>query len=498
MGKKIIKIMISVLIVCTLLMGCNNYKYGPLSGNYSSTTDVVSNGGFVSQYGEFTYFINGIDYNYSDNTFGSPVKATLMRVKTTDIYSETAEYQIVVPRLMVTGSYTQGFYISGDYVYYATPTSAKNKTGTVEYGYLDFTRTKLDGTETLKLPYFRLESNTTDFRFMEMNDTVYIVYVLDNDIYSYNTSTEEVTVIIDDAATVILSSTLGVNTVYYTKDVIDAVTENPASYNEVYSINGDGSDNKLIISGLGKSRDINPTTTIDINNKQITLIKAANGYLYFTAKDNYNTTSEYGYAVKLTNLVLDGDDDDSAEIQNFFKAIKIDNLANVTATTIFIEDNTLLYVDATYGILKYTYAYDTVTKVCTSDKVAIVNNPTTPTLLYVLGDYLYYSQAGTNGNNLFRIKFNGVKADYYSPRVEMYKSQQIGAVDYSTSWFTPEIIGDTLFYANTADLGYNYVFVFDLTKWDIEVYTDYEALLLGTRSTADEEAYQTALEALEE
>jgi hypothetical protein len=499
MGKKIIKIMISVLVVCTLLMGCTNYKYGPLSGDYSSSAAVESNGGFVSQKGDYTYFINGIDYNYSDNTFPNPVKASLMRVKTADIYSDTAEYQIVVPRLMVTGAFVQGFYISGDYVYYATPTSAKNKAGTVEYSYLDLTRTKLDGTDTLKLPYFRLETNTTDFRFMEFNNTVYIVYVLDNDIYSYNTSTKTETVLVDDAAAVILSSNLGENTLYYTKDVKDVGTENIASYNEVYSINGDGSDNKLIISGLGKDRDKNPTTTIDINNKMITLIKASDGYLYYTAKENNNLDSEYGYALKLSNLTADSNaENDDDEIQNFFKAVKINNLDYVKATTVFIEDNEMLYVDSTYGIIRYTYSYNVDTDECTSTELQIVKQPSTPELLYTKGVYLYYKEAGTNGSKLFRIQFDGFEENYYknySSLVVFYEKQQIGEIDYSKSWYNPEIIGDTLFFPNAANLSYNYVFVYDLTKWNIEDNEEYKAHFLGIRSDADQESYETAYEA---
>ena len=520
MGKKIFKIMISVLIVCSLLAGCNNYKYGPLSGDYTSTEPVVSNGGFVAQYGDYTYFINGIDFNYSDNTFGEPVKASLMRVKTTQLSSEDAEYQIVVPRLLVTGAYNQGFYISGDYVYYATPTNAKDKAGTVQYSYLDFTRTKLDGTDTYDKRYFWLDDNTVDYRFMEINNIVYIVYVKDNDIYSYNTSTKTTTTIVDDAAAptssssssssssststaaaVILPSVLGETTIYYTKAVTEKLSddkENTLSYNEIYSIDGDGSNNRLLISGLGKSRDKNPLTTIDINNKMMTLIKAENGYIYFTAVENYNESSEYGYVVKVSDLTIDGNDEsDAAEIENFFKAEKINNLTYMVDSTIFIENSTMIYYDST-NIVRYNYSYDALTDICTETTVPIVKNSSSPTMLYLNGDYAYYTESGTDGSKLYRINFIGEEENYlenYSHNVTYYEKEQIGDIEYENTWYAPEIIGNTLFFANAnSTLAFDYVYIFDLTKRDTETNESYKAQFIGTRSDADQESYNTAYE----
>ena len=51
---------------------------------------------------------------------------------------------ILVPK--VVGFENGGFYIFDNYIYYASPTILKDRTGTVRFDLVDFYRTKLDGT----------------------------------------------------------------------------------------------------------------------------------------------------------------------------------------------------------------------------------------------------------------------------------------------------------------------------------------------------------------
>ena len=69
-----------------------------------------------------------------------------------------------------------GIYIYGDYVYYATPTADKDKDNNVANTHLDFKSAKLDGTETMKGYYFRLSSNSANYRFVEVDGVVYCMY----------------------------------------------------------------------------------------------------------------------------------------------------------------------------------------------------------------------------------------------------------------------------------------------------------------------------------
>ena len=47
--------------------------------------EVVSNGGFVVEKGNYVYFINGVEAYSSDNTYGTPVKGALMRIAKSDL-----------------------------------------------------------------------------------------------------------------------------------------------------------------------------------------------------------------------------------------------------------------------------------------------------------------------------------------------------------------------------------------------------------------------------
>ena len=64
----------SIAAACTLLAataasmaGCG-YSFKPLDGAPAADAEVVSQGGFVVQKGDYVYFINGVETYTSDNT----------------------------------------------------------------------------------------------------------------------------------------------------------------------------------------------------------------------------------------------------------------------------------------------------------------------------------------------------------------------------------------------------------------------------------------------
>ena len=69
---------------------------------------------------------------------GEVEKGALVRVKTSDIGTKNANVEPVIPKLATTGSATNGVFIYGDNVYYASPYDEKDKTGTVRSDYVDF------------------------------------------------------------------------------------------------------------------------------------------------------------------------------------------------------------------------------------------------------------------------------------------------------------------------------------------------------------------------
>ncbi len=249
-SKKIISLVAAATLAFSALTlsGCSDedYKGEVLVGGYDAAATVSSNGGFVVEKGDFVYFINGKENNTADNTYGNVVKGALMRISKTQLAAgEYSAAQIVVPSLFVSGNYDAGVYIYGDKVYYATPTTDKNNAGEVENSYLDFKWSTLDG-RTAPMggenDYFlRLSSNTTKYRFVEVDGVVYCMYEEDGKLKSLNVAAGTTRVLVEGASSFYYDTQDLTNpNVYYTMGVtynVDQENTTSASYNQIYCVN---------------------------------------------------------------------------------------------------------------------------------------------------------------------------------------------------------------------------------------------------------------------
>lgn len=477
MGKKVFGFAAVLMASALILTGCGGtYKHGPLGGNIFSG-EVVSNGGFVVEKGDYVYFINGVETSSSDNTFGTPVKGALMRAKKTDL----TEPEIVVPRLMVAGDYTAGIYIYGDYVYYATPTTAKNKAGEVESSWLDFSRTKLDGTDTPKEPFFRLESNTTPYRFMQTGDNVCVVYYdsTEKDIVSYNVNTGKSNVIAEEISAYVFPDEKDGDLIYYTKAVKNEETEESEVYNAIYSVRGDGSEQKMVLNGMGIQKynslpdaDKPQTVPTEMQGLTFTLIKSAAGAVYYSTAVVNGDSSLVRY-YKATSF----GEDTVKNVKDAAEVVEINNSSVLSASTI-LTDRGMIYVDSARGIVLYNYENKTESKAyLAGDKAKEAK------LLYVAGDYLYYTLTSGSGFNLWRVNF---AEDTVIP-----ESEKVTDTVFYSGWYSPELIGDRLYFASAEDRTYNYVYVIDMTKYTEE---EYKPAMIGKMNDADTETEQKAQE----
>ena len=253
-GKKLLLLLLAFALVIALFAGCSGgttasqVVYDEANGAKGGT--VTSNGGFVVQKGEgenaWFYFINGVETSSSDNTYGSVVKGSLMRISAGDMKNGNYEAaQTVVPELFVAGDYTAGVYIYGDYVYYATPNTLRNLDGEVESGYLNFRRASLDGSAMTDY-YVQVSSNTTEYRFVEENEVVYLLYLdsTDSEIHSYNTQSSVDTVLAKGYTAAEFDDSDPENpVVYYTMPVTTPNTYSASSgsgsteaYNQLYRV----------------------------------------------------------------------------------------------------------------------------------------------------------------------------------------------------------------------------------------------------------------------
>ena len=315
-SKKIISIIAAAALSFSALAltGCGTEKYkgDQLTAGYDKTATVSSNGGFAVEKGDYVYFINGSASNTADNTYGDVVKGALMRISKAQLATEKySEAQVVIPSLFVAGDMTAGIFIYGEYVYYATPTTDKDtKTGEVQNTYLDFKRSKLDGSEAPmdgKNDYmFRLSTNSAKYRFVEEGGKVYCLYEEDGDLKSYlcDGKENEATVLVSGASSFYYDLKDPTNpNVYYTMGVtydLDKASQTTAKYTQVYSVNAANTavTDKATASYKVLDKDGNEIKTYDFDEKFMEEKAEEKSY----DLGDYTT---YPY-VNLGTLVLDG------------------------------------------------------------------------------------------------------------------------------------------------------------------------------------------------
>ncbi len=251
--KKLLAFASAAVLACGAcsLAGCGT-KFTLPTGGPKAEDEVASNGGFVVEKGDYYYFINGKETYTANNSYGKPVKGALMRAKKTDVQSGKGDAEIVVPSLMVAGSYEGGLFIYGDRIYYATPTNLKNTSGVVQNAFLDFASVNLNGGE--RKEYVRVPVNSTDYRFIEEDGTVYLVYYEDQHfssdsnapdhvLHSYNTKTDTDVVLAQDltGGPIFHKTEKGSTDIYYTMAVTDGLdsdksTPTAENYNQIYRV----------------------------------------------------------------------------------------------------------------------------------------------------------------------------------------------------------------------------------------------------------------------
>lgn len=545
---------ISLVAVATMLASTlafsacgNNYQPGNDLTMPDTNVAAVSNGGFAVEQGEYVYFINGVESYTANNTYGDVVKGALYRIKKADLTTNPGAAEVVIPTLIGSQNFETGLYIYGDRIYYATPTTDKNLHGEVENSWIDFKSAKLDGTETMKGYMFRLSSNTTNFRFVEVNGVVYCMYEESGALKSYNTQTKETTVLVKGASSYFFDEKNVENpNVYYTMGVTYNIASDKATaakYNQIYKVNAAATatvDAKTASYTVKDGRTYTfDKAYLEKQNEEAKKEAQKNNtdYEAIYVFDDYST---YPY-VNLGTLVVDGvgtmsEKTQFNDVDNFSAAAELDGYTYTitryenngvyytrkevtpntrlyyvadtttadaiganTASDVVALDTTKASASALFEVVDGTHRYiylsgNNVYRATAKEDgsleedVKLFGNASGKTLWKTEGDYLYFYGAGegTSGNVLSRIKYNA-DAESYHPITNLdmgaeYRPVTLDYVDMADSWYLPEIIGDTLLYANAQTVGstsYNYIYATKLgTAEEIEANNEkYEAVL---------------------
>ncbi len=522
-GKKIFLLLLALALALGVLAGCDkSYKVTPLEGYVSSDNAAESNGGFVVKKDNWFYFVNGAQDYSTDNTFGSVVKGSLMRISETDLAAGNySAADIVVPSLMISEDHTSGVFIYGDYVYYATPNTVRNINGEIESSYLNFKSTRLDGTETMRNYYAQVSDNTTAYRYVQIDGTVYLLYIdsTNTEIHSVNTQTGENTVLVSGYSNYAFDATDFNNpVVYYTMPVVKkntyqyhadeahAHSENE-SYNQLYCVRADATESPytfdfsegyvdtslkegdegyemeyvnfgtLILDGIGSEKS--EASPFNHDWAEGVRIDSARGFTYAPVKytdgtliltvTNLDASVSFVYALDDAAIGSDWNSiaaNPGSGSTGSLSPVSVSSDKATSSALYYEQDGSLYYIYVSTGnaITRIRVSSDAADRDYIGETTYLARQQEGATLLYLQDGYLYYSKAGTNGKSLYRIRYDGAAADYVqfgneSENLQDYRPTQYLALDYNSSWFAPEVVGGYLFFDNAESYAENYVYV---------------------------------------
>lgn len=474
---KVITFLLAVVCLSTAFVGCGKSDWGGTTLNKWGA--VKSNNGFVAETENYVYFINGQGSNTEDNTFGAPVKGSLMAITKTDfVQGKTEKAEIVVPKLFVASDYNAGLYLSGDYVYYGTPSLDKDSSGKVANSEMAFAKSKLDGTETKIL--FTVGSLSTEYRILEKDGNVYIVYydqtakavkvydvsgakttVLSKTDDTADTSLAEYKFVEDtsDGVAVVFTETVYAEKYYSEKAEKDGYSRTTAQYNVVYKYSVGDEKPVEVLNG----KEYAYTYTLTYTDGRC---------VFYTQTDVNGNAKVYGTL--------------SSEIADTTKRQLINDSTSlatstyiVSLTEIYKYDSDALTIYKTTLVGSEIKVRETVAKVDSISSIATID-----------GDYIYYYNSD---NNLYRIKMCDGSAN----------AERVSEDSATATWYAPEIltIGNDKFmlYCDSSSLGNYYIKYVNISNTAVE---DDDAVdgyslsgntLLGKITAEDSAKYVVAL-----
>ena len=391
--KKLLGIVLVLAVVLSALTACS----GNFKGVENYDGEVSSNGGFAVVKGEYVYFINGLASSTDDNTFGKVTKGALVRAKLADVkdFGKTPASEVVVPKLIYTDydSANKGFYIFGDYVYYTTPSADKDKTGTVQNTIVNFTRTKLDGTDTSVIA--SAEGLSTPYRYVAKGSDVYLtVYTTrensdgdsENALITYDVKGKEVKTS-KAVSTYVFSDDAANAYAFYEKKAYNENLGEDEDFNEVYRYSLVGEDEVLVLSGAGMYTSDSGIGTQGAN---FAFVKytAAQLYLTETFVDTSVSTIKRYYGVNVADLT-------ASTAENLGKLVLL-NKGTSQASKAFASDSvyhaldSIIYNDSTYGLVRYNYNEQDDLLTFGVEKLLYSEDLMSYTYCYDDGAYMYY------------------------------------------------------------------------------------------------------------
>jgi hypothetical protein len=438
MKKLLLKILSGALVLCMLVSGltaCSTASWGGTT--MTNWGAVKSYGGFVAETDNYLYYINGVATATDDNTFGAPIKGSLMAADKADL----TKTQIVVPKLFAATEYDAGLFIDGGYVYYGTPSLDKAADGSVASSEMVFMKTSLDGKESEEL--VKVGALSTEYRIVKGDSKVYIVYydATETALVSFDTTSKTKTIIAKTDAKTESDYSLAEYTFVTDAENDIAVLYTVTVYSEPYiasKIEEQGyaraseSYNNLFAYKAG---DVVDSTT----GLAGTLIGNAEGFKYkVTYADGYVFYTETTTAATATVKTFG---DTAKNLLANKKGVEIANASYVADTSVIVS------LDEVYSVAEGKVYKSTLLGDDKTTKEVIASNSAISSVLKVTDNDVYFV---TSENKIMKVAKGDADADLI----------QVSDDTVSVAWYAPEFITvngkECLFYLDNSSLGASY------------------------------------------
>lgn len=445
MKKKILISVLCIVLCLTLglaLVACNeNYKQDAVDTDLSGAR-VTSNGGSAVIVGKYLYFINGYaGADDVDNTFGDVVKGAIMRVELKDGTPDRSTLVTIVPKNVYNVNADCGLVVSGEYVYYSTPSVDKDSSGVAKSSEMWLMRSKLDGSKSEVIAKFE---DFECFPYRVAGDRIYYYNKDEAELHSIDLNSKKFNdTVVDDEITSYLFADYAddandlQNVVFYTKAPEDGTT----TRNVVWTVyNG---NKKVLIDG----RDSYSANSLP----------HPAGY-YFTLLDVYfgqdTVKLVYSKSDSGTNAVSKGNYMCELGSDLAFSESKEERLtkgSTYTAMT-FFDGNNILATDS--DSVDYLYKGEngwTAQEVITASSASVLfvdAKDSEVTVYYTVSSVLYRIKVLVKENGVYKVERNSA--------VTVYSGKT------TTDWLALDKAGNNVYFFN-GDVSDN-IYYLDLSK----------------------------------
>lgn len=258
MSKKIIAVILCLVMVLSLC-GCSSqvtYTFDGVSTGPTSVANVENNGSNIVFADGYAYYVSASRSAYATNVFGETVYGAIMRENLSTGEIVTIQSKLVADQNSV------GIFISGDKIYYTSPSDTTDRDGDLQVSYLDVMVCDLNGANPEKLYTFGYAAVVS---FVEENGVVYAVFEDEYQLKAIDLSASKPssTVIAEDYYSGV-SSSYGVY-----------IVRSEGWYQDVYKLSMTGEET-LVISGK----------TSDSEKHDVSILAIRDNKIYYTMNDS--------------------------------------------------------------------------------------------------------------------------------------------------------------------------------------------------------------------